>query len=204
MKREFVSHQTISIAGKRFVLVEEKEFRRLERQTGEKAAAPELPMLQEPEEEGYGAALVTIRTSFARYLIRERKALGLNQKQLVELAGTSNSTVCELEAGQLPLSVRTAVKVERALRREAKRQGLPEPEGGGYGPALKCLRASFIKDIIRERKALGLNQEQLAELADIATLTVYHLESGKHSATVRTAVKIERALRREAGRQAAE
>ena len=65
-------------------------------------------------------------------------------------------------------------------------------------PALEYVRASIARDIIRERKALGLTQEQLAKLSGVRQETICRLETGLHSPTVRTVEKIERALKRAA------
>ena len=122
MKPEFVNHQRINVAGKRFVVVEEKAFRRLERQAGRKAAPTELPPLPEPDEEGNRPALEYIRASIARDIIRERKALGLTQGRLAEFAGIRQETLCRLESGKHSPTVRTVEKIERVLQREAGRQ----------------------------------------------------------------------------------
>ena len=65
----------------------------------------------------------------------------------------------------------------------------------GNRPALEYIRASIARDIIQERRALGLSQERLAELAGLRQETLSRLESGKHSPTVRTVEKIEAALK---------
>jgi transcriptional regulator with XRE-family HTH domain len=48
--------------------------------------------------------------------------------------------------------------------------------------------------------ALGLTQQALAKLAGVRQETLSRLESGKHSPTVRTVEKIDRALKRFAGK----
>ena len=68
--------------------------------------------------------------------------------------------------------------------------------GRGNVPALEYVRASIARDIIRERRALGLTQEQLAKLSGVRQETICRLETGQHSPTVRTIEKIERALKR--------
>ena len=75
---------------------------------------------------------------------------------------------------------------------------LPKPDCDGNYPALEYVRASIARDIIRERKALGLTQEQLAKLSGVRQETICRLETGLHSPTVRTVEKIERALKRAA------
>jgi transcriptional regulator with XRE-family HTH domain len=53
---------------------------------------------------------------------------------------------------------------------------------------------SLARKIIEDRKAAGLSQQKLARLAGVRQETISRLESGKHSPTVRTVEKIDRAL----------
>lgn len=73
---------------------------------------------------------------------------------------------------------------------------LPKPDRDGNYPALEYVRASIARDIIRERKALGLTQEELAKLSGVRQETICRLETGLHSPTGRTVEKIDRALKR--------
>jgi predicted transcriptional regulator len=68
---------------------------------------------------------------------------------------------------------------------------------------LDYIRASIARDIIRQRKALGLTQAELAALAGVREETLCRLESGKHSPTVRTVEKIDRALKQAAKKEQA-
>lgn len=89
-------------------------------------------------------------------------------------------------------------------RRESRGKGfppLPKPDVQGNVPALEFVRATIARDIIRERKALGLTQQQLAKLAGVRQETVCRLETGRHSPTVRTVEKIEKAVQRAADRK---
>ena len=63
---------------------------------------------------------------------------------------------------------------------------LPKPDAERNVPALEFVRVTIARDIIRERKALGLTQEQLARLAGVRQETLCRLETGRHSPTVRT------------------
>ncbi len=78
---------------------------------------------------------------------------------------------------------------------------LPKPDQEGHVPALAYIQVSIARDIVRERTALGLSQNALAKLAGIRNETLCRLESGKHSPTVRTVEKIERALQKAAKKQ---
>jgi ribosome-binding protein aMBF1 (putative translation factor) len=84
------------------------------------------------------------------------------------------------------------------LARLAESELPPQPPADAQGnrPALEYIRASIARDIIKERRVLGLSQERLAELAGLRQETLSRLESGKHSPTVRTVEKIDAALKR--------
>jgi ribosome-binding protein aMBF1 (putative translation factor) len=90
----------------------------------------------------------------------------------------------------------------RRLERLAKRAEktplpqFPPADIKGNVPALEYMQVSIARNIIKERRALGLSQEQLAKMAGLRQETLSRLESGKHSPTVRTVEKIERALQR--------
>ena len=75
---------------------------------------------------------------------------------------------------------------------------LPKADQDGNLPALAYIQVSIARDILRERTALGLTQQQLAKLAGVREETLSRLESGKHSPTVRTVEKIEKALQKAA------
>ena len=72
---------------------------------------------------------------------------------------------------------------------------LPKADADGNVPALAYLQVSIARDILRERKALGLTQAELARRAGLRVETLSRLESGKHSPTVRTVEKIDQVLR---------
>lgn len=77
---------------------------------------------------------------------------------------------------------------------------LPPADAQGYRPALPFIDASIARDIIRERRAAGLSQRQLADGAGLWQETLSRIESGKHSPTVRTLKKIEAALKKSAAK----
>ena len=62
----------------------------------------------------------------------------------------------------------------------------PAADREGDRPAREFLRVSIARDVIKERTALGLTQEQLAKLAGIRQETLCRLETGKQSPNVRT------------------
>ncbi|MBI4586555.1 MAG: helix-turn-helix transcriptional regulator [Planctomycetes bacterium] len=73
---------------------------------------------------------------------------------------------------------------------------LPKPDTEGRILAIEYARASIARDIIRERKSLGLSQEHLAKLAGIRQETLSRIETGKHTPTARVVSKIDHALQK--------
>ena len=71
---------------------------------------------------------------------------------------------------------------------------LPKPDANGRFPAIEYTRVSLARNLIRDRKSVGLSQERLAELAGIRQETISRLESGKHTATPGTIAKIDRVV----------
>ena len=72
----------------------------------------------------------------------------------------------------------------------------PPKDAKGNVPAKDYLRVSIARDIIRERVAAGLSQKQLAKLAGIRVETLCRIETGKHTPSVATIDKIDRALKK--------
>ncbi len=107
--------QTVTIRGKRFVMIEETRLRRLESLA--RKAETQLPPLPPADAKGNRPALDYIRASIAREIIMERRALGLSQERLAELAGLRQETLSRLESGKHSPTVRTVEKIDAALRR---------------------------------------------------------------------------------------
>lgn len=97
----------------------------------------------------------------------------------------------------------------RRLRRRAGEDDeagfppFPRRDAEGRVPAIEYARASIARDVIRERKSIGLSQERLAELAGIRQETLSRIETGKHTPTLRVIKKIDRALSNARRRRAA-
>lgn len=109
--------QTLSLAGKRFVVLPEAEYRRLW-----KAAKGTAPPLPEADAEGHYPAVDTLRAMLARDMIEARQALGLSQAELARRAGIRPETLNRLEQGKHSPSVSTVEKLDRVLKAaEAKR-----------------------------------------------------------------------------------
>ncbi len=119
MLREIVKRR-----GKRFVLIEENEFRRLERLAAKSVAgADELPPWPRADERGRRPALAFARASIARSIVEERRAAGLSQEELARLAGLRQETVCRIESGKHSPTVRTVGKIDKALQAALAKAG---------------------------------------------------------------------------------
>ena len=114
--------QRIEVAGKRFVLLEEPIYERLCRDAGQAVRDDDvLPPLPSPDANGRFPAVEYTRISLARNLIRDRKAAGLSQERLAELASVRQETISRLETGKHSASPRTIEKLEKAIAAASKR-----------------------------------------------------------------------------------
>ncbi|HRJ49840.1 MAG: helix-turn-helix transcriptional regulator [Phycisphaeraceae bacterium] len=99
------------------------------------------------------------------------------------------------------MTERDYADLTKAAGRASVDDGLPtfpKADKDGNIPALEYGRVSIARDIIRERRELGLSQQDLADLAGVRQETISRLETGKHSAGVATIEKIERAFKKAA------
>ncbi|HEV3256636.1 MAG TPA: helix-turn-helix transcriptional regulator [Gemmataceae bacterium] len=72
---------------------------------------------------------------------------------------------------------------------------LPQPDSDGNYPAREYMLASIARSVIRHRRRLGLSQAELARRAGIRPETLNRIEQAKHSPSVATIEKIDRALK---------
>jgi DNA-binding XRE family transcriptional regulator len=107
--------QTLTLAGQRFVVVPEAEYKRLTGKTPE-------PLLPRPDAEGNYPAVETMRAMLARKIIRRRRALGLSQVELARRAGIRAETLNRLEQGKHSPSIATVDKLDRAFNRAEREQ----------------------------------------------------------------------------------
>ncbi len=118
--------KVVKRGGKRFVLVEESELRRLERSAAKATPSgvekPGLPPFPPADEEGRRPALAFARVSIARSVVQERRAAGLTQEELARLAGVRQETICRLESGKHSPTVRTVAKIDRVLQAALKKK----------------------------------------------------------------------------------
>jgi ribosome-binding protein aMBF1 (putative translation factor) len=106
--------------GKRYVLVEPGELRRLEKLAAA-AHDEELLALPPADADGNRPAVEYARISIARKIIEQRRALGLSQQELSALAGMRQETISRLESGKHSPTIRTVDKIDAALRRAQQR-----------------------------------------------------------------------------------
>jgi len=71
---------------------------------------------------------------------------------------------------------------------------LPKPLPNGNFPAVPYARASLARKLIRDRRAAGLAQAELARLAGIRVETLNRIERLKMTPSIATVEKIDRAL----------
>ncbi len=117
--------QHLEIDGKRYVLLPATEYERLCGSAGEavKTDESDLPPLPKPDKHGRFPALEYTRVALARDLIRDRKAAGLTQRQLADLAGVRQETISRVESGRYKANIKTVNKLEKALTKALRRKG---------------------------------------------------------------------------------
>lgn len=116
MKGESVTTaiQTVTLDGKRFVIIPEDQYRGL---IGEERE----PSLPDADAKGYYPAAESARIVLARQILRRRRAAGLTQSELAKRARVRVETLSRLEHGKHSPNVATVDKIVRVLKRaEAK------------------------------------------------------------------------------------
>ncbi len=103
--------QTLTLAGRRFVVVPERDYLRLRMAAGE-----DEPPMPQPDAKGNYPAAEALAVSIARSILRERRALGLSQVELARRAGIRAETLNRVERGKFSPSVATLEKLDRALK----------------------------------------------------------------------------------------
>lgn len=78
---------------------------------------------------------------------------------------------------------------------------LPKPDKNGRFPALEYARISLARDVIRDRRAAGLTQQELAAAAGTRQETISRIESGTYAASPKLIDKIDAALQRAAAKR---
>jgi DNA-binding XRE family transcriptional regulator len=72
---------------------------------------------------------------------------------------------------------------------------LPKADADGNRPAVAFARSTIARRIIRDRRAAGLTQAELAARAGVREETINRLEKAKHIPGETTFAKIDRALK---------
>lgn len=117
--------QVVKLGDNRYVMVEQEEFRRLERLAQKaksimKAAANSLPEYPAADKKGNRPAAEFARVSIARRLIEERTTAGLTQQELAKLTGLRQETISRLESGRHSPTVRTVDRIVAAIAAHQK------------------------------------------------------------------------------------
>jgi DNA-binding XRE family transcriptional regulator len=107
--------QTVTLAGKTFVILERSEYERL--QTAVRTAESALPALPDPDSDGNYPAVPYAQASLARKIVRRRRAAGLTQADLARRAGIRPETLSRLEKGESTPEMTTVDKIVRVLKR---------------------------------------------------------------------------------------
>ena len=108
--------QTVTLAGKTFVILERSEYERL-RSLERAADDTDLPAFPEPDAQGNYPAVPYARASLARKIVRRRRRVGLTQADLARRAGIRPETLNRIEKGKSSPDVGTVEKIVRALER---------------------------------------------------------------------------------------
>jgi DNA-binding XRE family transcriptional regulator len=98
---------TITIQGKRYVVIPEKEYKSLV-----KDKAPTLP---KADRNGCRPAVESVRVIMAQQLIADRQKAGLSQAELAARAGIRQETISRIESGKVTPTVRTMEAIDEAL-----------------------------------------------------------------------------------------
>jgi ribosome-binding protein aMBF1 (putative translation factor) len=105
-----MGYGTMTMSGKRFVLVPEDEFKLLKR-----SPLPRLPRANPAT--GNFPAIQATRVGMARDIIKRREAVGLSQKGLAEAAGVRAETLNRIEKARVTADMATIVKLDKVLKR---------------------------------------------------------------------------------------
>jgi DNA-binding XRE family transcriptional regulator len=108
-----MSAATVTIEGKRFVILPEAEY---EQMRGTRPSdEPAMPPLPKMLPNGNYPAIEYARAVTARDIITARRRLGLSQAELARRAGIRVETLNRIERAKMTPSVATMQKLERVL-----------------------------------------------------------------------------------------
>ena len=112
-----MSATTITLSGKRFVILPEAEYRRLRDVRSKRNSQDEwgLPPLPAKLPSGNYPAVEYARALAARDLIRTRRRLGLTQSDLARRAGVRVETLNRIERAKITASLAMMQKLDAVL-----------------------------------------------------------------------------------------
>jgi len=102
----------LELAGKRWAIMPEKDYKHLAAHAGEVGNWPALPRA---DAQGNYPAAQYARVSLARKIIKARRQAGLTQAELARRAGIRPETLNRIEKGKTTPDTATIAKIERAL-----------------------------------------------------------------------------------------
>ena len=102
----------LELAGKRWAIIPEKDYKRLAAQAGAEVDWPALP---KGDARGNYPAVEYARASLARKIIKARRQAGLTQADLARRAAIRPETLNRIEKGKTTPDTATIAKIERAL-----------------------------------------------------------------------------------------
>ncbi|MBM4050276.1 MAG: helix-turn-helix transcriptional regulator [Planctomycetes bacterium] len=103
----------LELAGERWAILPEREYKRLAAQARIEDSAPSLPS---PDADGNYPAVEYAHASLARKIVRLRRAAGLSRAELARRAGIRLDILGPIENGKTTPDAATIAKIERALR----------------------------------------------------------------------------------------
>lgn len=99
---------TITIQGKRYVVIPEDEYRTM-------VADYKLPSMPKADRKGRRPAVETARAIMARQLIEDRQKAGLSQAELASRAGLRQETISRIESGKVTPTIKTMEAIGKVL-----------------------------------------------------------------------------------------
>jgi ribosome-binding protein aMBF1 (putative translation factor) len=116
MNEVHMSVRNLTLDGKRYVLVPQKQWDAIERRTGRRSTRSS----GSPKVMDGNYTIEHVRVSLANKVSQQRKAAGLTQAELAKRAGVRVETISRLESGLHMPGVRRFEKIERVLKRSGK------------------------------------------------------------------------------------
>jgi DNA-binding XRE family transcriptional regulator len=115
--------QTLTLAGKRFVILDEAEYKRL-RQSADVTGDVEWPQLPDRLPGGNYPAVQALRAGLAQKLVKRRWSAGLTQAELARRAGIRPETLNRIEKAKVTADTTTVTKIVRTLERAERDQAI--------------------------------------------------------------------------------